>query len=85
MFIPPSTYMEYQMPKLTRIEVNCTTGEESVIELTAEEIAELESMRLKAEQDQADREEAEAEKAAAKQAIAERLGLTAEELATLLG
>jgi len=72
------------MPKLTRIEVNCTTGEESVIELTAEEIAQLESDRLKAEQDRADREAAEKAKAAAKAAIADRLGLTAEELATLL-
>lgn len=71
------------MHKLTRIEVNCATGEESVIELTAEEIAQLESNQLKAEQDRADRETAEAEKAAAKQAIADRLGLTAEELATL--
>ena len=73
------------MPKLTRIEVNCSTGKETVIELTDEEIAQLESDRLKAEQDHADREAAEAEKAAAKQAIAERLGLTADELATLLG
>lgn len=72
------------MPKLTRIEVNCTTGEESVIELTAEEIAQFESDRLKAEQDKAEREAAEAAKVATKSAIAERLGLTAEELATLL-
>jgi hypothetical protein len=76
--------MEYQMPKLTRIEVNCTTGEESVIELTAEEIAQLESDRLKFEQDKADREADAAAKEAAKAAIAERLGLTAEELVTLL-
>jgi nucleoid-associated protein YgaU len=80
----PPTYMEYQMPKLTRIEVNCSTGKETVIELTAEEIAQLESDRLKFEQDKANREAAEADKAAAKSAIAERLGLTAEELATLL-
>lgn len=73
------------MEKLIRTEINCTTGEETVIELTAEEIAQLESDRLKAEQDRANREAEAAAKAAAKAAIAERLGLTAEELATLLG
>ena len=72
------------MTKLTRIEVNCITGEESIIELTAEEIAQLESDRLKFEQDKADREADAAAKEAAKAAIAERLGLTAEELVTLL-
>ena len=72
------------MAKVTRIEVNCSTGEESVIELSAEEILQLESDRLKAEQDRADREAETAAKTAAKTAIAERLGLTAEELTTLL-
>jgi hypothetical protein len=33
--------MEYQMPNPTRIEINCETGVESIIELTDAEVAEL--------------------------------------------
>jgi hypothetical protein len=33
--------MEYQMPNPTRIEINCATGVESIIELTDAEVAEL--------------------------------------------
>ena len=74
------------MDRPTRIEVNCTTGVQSVIELTDEEIAQLEIDRASAEADRATREaEAEA-KAAAKaagQAKLAALGLTAEEIAAL--
>jgi len=74
------------MDRPTRIEVNCTTGVQSVIELTDEEIAQLEIDRANAEAERAAREaEAEA-KAAAKaagQAKLAALGLTAEEIAAL--
>ena len=75
------------MDRPTRIEVNCTTGVQSVIELTDEEIAQLEVDRANAEADRAAREaEAEAKAAARASAIAKltALGLTAEEVSSLL-
>jgi hypothetical protein len=74
------------MTKPTRLEINCETGEQTVIELTDAEIAQMETDRANAEADRAAREaEAEA-KAAAKaagQAKLAALGLTAEEIAAL--
>lgn len=74
------------MARPTRLEVNCTTGEETIIELTDEEIADLEQRRLdwEAEQEQK-RIEAEAKAAAKVSAEAKlaALGLTAEEIAAL--
>jgi len=73
------------MTRPTRVEVNCTTGETSIIELTDAEIAEMEVAQAQAEADQL-AAEAEAEaKATAKAALLERLGITAEEAALLLG
>jgi hypothetical protein len=72
------------MTKMTRIEINCETGVESIIELTDAEIAEMEAAAAIAE---TQRQEAEAKAQAdaiAKQAILDRLGLTAEEAALLL-
>jgi len=69
---------------MEKVIVDCSTGQTTVVPLTAEEIAQAETDAVKAE---ADRQAAEAEaqaKIAEKQAIAERLGLSAEELATLL-
>jgi hypothetical protein len=44
--------MEYQMPKNpTRIEINCATGVESIIELTDAEVAEMEAAAAIAEAD----------------------------------
>ena len=37
------------MPKLTRIEINCETGVESIIELTDAEVAQIETDRVAAE------------------------------------
>ena len=76
------------MPKPTRIEINCETGEETIIELTDAEIAELEANAAVAAQEQADREAAESAKAAAAaSAVAklEAIGLTADEIAALRG
>lgn len=64
------------------IEVNAITGEEVVIELSAKEIEAREAAY------QASQAELEAElsaKAAAKQMVLDRLGITAEEAALLLG
>ena len=74
------------MEKPTRIEVNCTTGEQSVIELTDEEIAQLETDRANAEADRLAREaEAEAKATARASALAKlaALGLSPEEIAAL--
>ena len=70
----------------TKLIVDCTTGEQTIVELTDEEIAEREAMRIQAEADQAQREADELAKAEAKasaQAKLTALGLTAEEIAAL--
>jgi hypothetical protein len=75
------------MTRPTRIEINCTTGVQSVIELTDEEMAQMEIDRANAEADRATREaEAEAKATARASAIAKlaALGLTAEEVSSLL-
>ena len=61
--------------------VNCETGEEIVRDANAEEIAQME---LDAANAKAVKAEAEA-KATAKAAILDRIGLTADELKTILG
>jgi len=76
--------MESKMPNPTRIEINCSTGIEEIIELTDAEVAELEAQAAIAEQQKA---EAEAEKAALeakKQEVLAKLGLTSDEVAALL-
>ena len=74
------------MPNPTRIEINCTTGVESIIELTDAEIAQMEAdaaayAARKAEEDAAAAVAAEA-KASAEAKLA-ALGLTADEIAAL--
>ena len=69
---------------MEKVIVDCSTGEQTVVPLTDEEIAELEAAAAQAEKERKAAEKAAAEKAAEKEAIAARLGLTAEELATLL-
>lgn len=70
----------------TKLIVNCETGEQTEVELTAEEIAELEAAAAQAE---ADRLAAEAEAAAKAEVKANAeaklaaIGLTAEEIAAL--
>ena len=70
----------------TKVIVDCSTGEQQVIPLTAEEIAELEAAAAKAEADRAAAEAEAAAVAAAKEAAKNKLaalGLTAEEIAAL--
>lgn len=74
------------MPNPTRIEINCTTGVESIIELTDAEVAEMEAQAAIAEAKRAEDEAAKAAEEAAKasaQAKLAALGLTAEEIAAI--
>jgi hypothetical protein len=76
------THKEITMEKVI---VDCSTGEQTVVPLTDEEIAELEAAAARAEADRLAAEQEAADKAAARQAILDKLGLTAEEAAVLLG
>lgn len=69
---------------MEKVIVDCSTGETTILPLTAEEIAELEAAAEKAEAERKAAEKAAAEKAAARLAILEKLGLTEEEAAVLL-
>ena len=73
------------MTRPTRVEVNCTTGETSIIELTDAEIAQREADAAAAETQRKADEKAAADKAVARTQILDRLGLTADEAAILLG
>lgn len=71
---------------ITKLVVDCETGEQTVVPLTEEELAEREAMRIQAEADQAQREAEELAKAQAKasaQAKLAALGLTEAEIAAL--
>jgi hypothetical protein len=76
--------MESKMPNPTRIEINCETGVESIIELTDAEVAEIAAQAAIAEEQKAEEEAAAAAKATAKAALLDRLGITADEAALLL-
>jgi hypothetical protein len=74
------------MAKPTKLIINCETKEQVEVELTDEEVAQLEADRVKAEAEQAEEDAAEAAKAAAKasaEAKLAALGLTAEEIKAL--
>jgi uncharacterized protein (UPF0261 family) len=74
------------MPKPTKLIINCETKEQIEVELTDEEVAQLEADRAKAEADQAEREAAEAATAEAKASARAKLaalGLTEDEIAAL--
>lgn len=74
------------MTRPTRIEIDCSTGIESVIELTDQEIADLEAAAVEAAARKAEEDAAlaaaEAAKASAQSKLA-ALGLTPEEIAAL--
>jgi hypothetical protein len=70
----------------TKLVVNCSTGEQTVVPLTAEEIAQRTTDRLAYEAQEADRLAAEAEQEALKTSANAKLaalGLTADEIAAL--
>ena len=68
----------------TKVIVDCSTGITEVVPLTAEEIADLETARLAAEDQRVAAEAEAAAKAQAKAALLDKLGITAEEAALLL-
>ena len=68
----------------TKVVVDCSTGITEVVPLTAEEIADLETARVAAD-DQRAAAEAEAEaKAEAKAALLDKLGISEDEVRLLL-
>ena len=74
--------------QLTKVIVDCASGETKIVPLTAAEIAERDQMAAQAEEDRLAREAAEAEKAALKESAKAKLiavqPLTAEEAAVLV-
>ena len=72
------------MPNPTRIEINCETGVETVIELTDAEVAELAYQAELAAEKKAEEEAAKASLEAKKQEVLAKLGLTADEVSALL-
>lgn len=71
---------------LTKVVVDCSTGEQTVLPLTAEEIAQLEIDRATAEARKAEEDADAAAKAAAKQSAQEKLkslGLSDIEIAAI--
>jgi hypothetical protein len=74
------------MTELKKVIVDCSTGVETIVELTAEEIAQLEIDRANAEALRLQEETAAAAKATAKASANAKLaalGLTADEIAAL--
>ena len=74
------------MTNPTRIEINCTTGVESIIELTDAEVAQMQVDAAAAAERQAEEDAAKAASEAAKasgQAKLAALGLTQEEITAL--
>ena len=74
------------MPNPTKLIINCETGEQTEVELTAEEIAQREADAIAYVAQEAEREAEATAKAAAKasaEAKLSALGLTAEEVAAL--
>ena len=73
------------MPNPTRIEINCETGVESIIELTDAEVAEMAKQAKDAEARKAEEDAQAVADATAKAALLDRLGITAEEAKLLVG
>ena len=67
-----------------KVIVDCSTGETTEVELTAEEIADQEAAQKAAEVERKAQEVIAAAKATAKTALLDKLGITAEEAALLL-
>jgi hypothetical protein len=68
----------------TKLIVDCSTGETTEVELTAEEVAEREAMAAEYAAQKAQEDADKVTKAAAKAELLDRLGITAEEAALLL-
>ena len=72
------------MPNPTRIEINCETGVESIIELTDAEVAEMTYAAELAAEKKAEEDAKAASDAIAKAALLVKLGITADEAKLLL-
>ena len=64
---------------------DCITGETITRDMTADELAQFEANDAQAIKAEADKAKAETDKQAARQKILDKLGLTADEVAALLG
>ena len=73
------------MKRPTKVIVDCSTGEQSIIELTDQEIADMQAAAAEFEKNQKAAEAEAAAKAAARLEILAKLGLTEEEARALLG
>ena len=62
---------------MKKMEINCETGMETLLDCTKEEIAAVKAAHIQEQAHQT-------EKAAARQAVLDKLGLTAEEMSALL-
>jgi hypothetical protein len=72
------------MPNPTRIEINCETGVESIIELTDAEVAEMTYAAELAAEKKAEEDAAAAALEEKKLQVLAKLGLTSDEVAALL-
>jgi Spy/CpxP family protein refolding chaperone len=72
------------MARPTKIVINCETKEEQILELTDEEIAQLEADRKAYEAEKAKQEAEAAERAEAKKALLKKLGISEAEAKLLL-
>jgi hypothetical protein len=72
------------MPNPTRIEINCETGVESIIELTDAEVAELTYQQKLVAEKEAEEDAAAASLEEKKLEVLAKLGLTSDEVAALL-
>ena len=68
----------------TKLIINCETGEQTEVELTAEEIAQREADAQKAEEDRLAKEAQEVAQAKLKADVLKRLGITEQEAKALL-
>ena len=67
-----------------KVIVDCSTGETTEVELSAEEIKDMEAAQKAAEAERKAQEIIDAGKAKAKSALLDKLGITAEEASLLL-
>lgn len=73
---------------VTKVVVDCATGNVEYVPLTADEIAEREALAAKAEQERLEREQVQAQKLVDKQSAIEKLaalGLSDNEISALVG
>ena len=73
------------MNEYTEKIVDILTGEETMRPYTVDEIAAVKAIKAQRQAEQAEREAEQASKDAARQAVLNKLGLSADEVAALLG